>query len=173
MDAARADAFSIALFCPSLFIRKHAFLLFFSGRQGGRITTSHEDWDMQDREVADMTVDQAKVCSHDHLELEGAMDAARERAVREVANARRSLPGVANFDVGPDSDSSAESDVDARARPHPPSRRVWAGLGRTSNDLSEANESLPAIVSPKCVQPGCTKAGNIGMVSCGLCDGDL
>ncbi|CAM9234750.1 unnamed protein product [Ectocarpus sp. 8 AP-2014] len=31
MDAARADAFSIVLFCPSLFIRKHAFLPFFSG----------------------------------------------------------------------------------------------------------------------------------------------
>ncbi|CAM9795679.1 unnamed protein product [Ectocarpus sp. 13 AM-2016] len=97
MDAARADAFAIALFCPSLFIRKHAYLMFFAGGQGGRITTSHEDWDMQDREFADMTVDQAKFCSHDRLELEGAMDTARERAVREVANARRHLPGVPNF----------------------------------------------------------------------------
>ncbi|CAM9718004.1 unnamed protein product [Ectocarpus sp. 6 AP-2014] len=128
---------------------------------------------MQDREFANMTVDQAKVCSHDRLELEGAMDAARERAVREVANARRHLPGVANFGFGPDSDSDATSDVGARAAPPPRSRRVWAGIGRTSNDFSEANEPLPLIVSPRCIEPGCTKAGNMGMISCGRCDGDL
>ncbi|CAM9423415.1 unnamed protein product, partial [Ectocarpus sp. 13 AM-2016] len=38
MDAARAEAFWIAMTCPSLFTRKHAHLLFFSGGPGGRIS---------------------------------------------------------------------------------------------------------------------------------------
>ncbi|CBN76711.1 hypothetical protein Esi_0000_0510 [Ectocarpus siliculosus] len=38
MEAARADAYFTALMSPSLFTRKDAYLLFFSGGQGGRVS---------------------------------------------------------------------------------------------------------------------------------------
>lgn len=41
VNAARAEAFWIALTSPSLFTREHAYLPFFSGGSGGRISNSY------------------------------------------------------------------------------------------------------------------------------------
>ena len=172
MDAERSEAYFVALTCPRLFTRKHAYLLFFSGGQGGRVSSSFALWDHQDLEFSEMTVDQAKVCSHDRLELEGAMDVAREKIVRDLAASRGAPSGVLNFPVDADSDDEWV-DVAAGSAPTPTALRHYDSIGRTNADTSSASEDLPLIVCPKCVEPGCTKAGNMAMISCSLCDGDL
>eukprot|EP00752_Nemacystus_decipiens_P009647 g8618.t1 len=172
MEAARCDAYFTALMSPSLFTRKDGYLLFFSGGQGGRVSSSYEKWDYQDREFSDMTVDQAKVCSHDRLELEGAMDIARERIMRDIAESHAAPAGVLNFPVDADSDDDSVQ-PDDNAVPRPRAVRQWDRIGRTAADTSPESEDLPLIVSPKCVEPGCVRDGNIAMVSCSLCDGDL
>lgn len=91
MEAMRAEAYYVAATSPRCFSRTHAYTLFFSGGQGGRISASYPPWDHQDREFEDMSSDQAKVCSHDRLELEGAMDSARENAVPPGKAARSGL----------------------------------------------------------------------------------
>lgn len=171
MDAARAEAFSIVLYTPALFTRVHAYVLFFSGGQSGRMTTSYEPWDIQDRAFCDMSVDQAKVCSHDRLELEGAMDTARQRMAREV-NAFRQAPScIFRHRLEPDSDSDIDVDVsDSPPPPRPNAGRSFASLGRTAGDSSSASEDLPVIVNPKCGEIACARAGNLGMVSCTLCE---
>lgn len=145
MDPTRADAFSIALFSPSLFTREHAYLLFFSGGEGRRVSTSFEPWERQDRMFSEMTVDQAKVCSHDRLHLEGAMEEARARIARDLANSGGPSSPATALNVG--QDSSDESGDDLHTPPTtPPARINWSRLGRTANDTSSASESLPLIV---------------------------
>ena len=172
MEAARADAYFTALMSPSLFTRKDGYLLFFSGGHGGRVSSSFEKWDYQDREFSDMTVDQAKACSHARLELEGAMDIARERVMRDIAESHAAHAGVLNFPVHADSDDEDDVVVDD-TMPQPTALRQWDRIGRAAADTSSESENLPLIVCPKCVEPGCTKAGNIAMVSCNLCEGEL
>ncbi|CAN0418334.1 unnamed protein product, partial [Ectocarpus fasciculatus] len=157
---------------PTLFNRQDGYILFFSGGQGGRVSSSFRKWDYQDLEFSEMSVDQAKSCSHHRLELEGAMDIARERIVRELAEARCAPPDVTNFPVHADSDE--ESVEVAPNTPPPPTRpRQWDTIGRTATDTSAASEGLPLIVPPRCVEPGCSDSGVNSMVTCNLCNGSL
>lgn len=176
MDASRAEAFWIAMTCPSLFTRKHAYLLFFSGGPGGRISSSFDLWDQQDLEFADLSVDQAKACSHNRLTLEGEMDKAREKIVRDLAAARGAPSCAVDFPVTRESDDESSSDGSASepgpSTPQPTALRQRC-LGRTSADLSPASEDLGLIVCPKCIAPGCARAGNMGMVACDSCEGDI
>lgn len=148
VEAARAEAYYTAPTAPSLFTREHAYLLFFSGGLGGRVSSSFEMWDYQDREFSNLSVDQAKVCSHDRLELEGTMDITREEVVRELAQSCAAPPGVVRFLVAADSDAShydvgrgTDSDTSS-APPLPTALRHWNRLGRTHADSSQRGRTL-------------------------------
>lgn len=122
-----------------------------------------------------MTVEQAKACSHNRLTLEGEMDEAREKILREVAAGRAAPSGVVNFALGPDSSDENNSDSESnssRSTP-PPTALRHNDLGRTDADRSLASQELPLVVCPKRIEPECDKAGNLSMVSCNTCDGDL
>lgn len=171
MDPARADAYWIAMLTPSQFTREHAHTLFFSGGQGGRISSSFPLWDAMDREFEDLTVDQAKACSHRRLEVQGAMDLGRERTARALASYQNEPSGVIRYDLDPDSDA-------ASAPPPPPARAarpfdVFRTMGRSSADLSLDAEDMPLVVLPPCIQEGCSREGNVGMITCVGCQGDL
>ncbi|CAN0374467.1 unnamed protein product, partial [Ectocarpus sp. 12 AP-2014] len=128
-------------------------------------------------EFGDMSVDQAKACSHSRLTLEGKMDAAREKIVRDLAAAAGAPSGVANFPVGPDS-SDSEDDTGHRnssdntpSTPRPTALR-HGDLGRTEADTSAAPANLPVIYCPACIEPECNQSGNMSMVSCNICKGN-
>ncbi|CAN0385272.1 unnamed protein product [Pylaiella littoralis] len=191
MDPARAEAYFTALMTPQLFTRAHAYVLFFSGGQGGRVSSSYELWDSMDRAFEDFTIDEAKVCSHDRIRVEGELDAARLRLARNIASQRCEAAGVLRFPVSQDSDIDEpgapdevleDNSFEWSGFPTPPCmpspsnlvlRDRLASLVRTSTDTSAASESLPLLVHPTCVEPGCERTGNLGMVKCSMCDGDL
>ncbi|CAM9659805.1 unnamed protein product, partial [Ectocarpus sp. 12 AP-2014] len=173
MDAARADAYFTALMSPTLFNRQDGYLLFFSGGQGGRVSSSFQKWGHQDLEFNEMSVDQAKVCSHHRLELEGAMDMARERDVRELAESRCAPSDVTNFPLHPDSSDEDSVNIGHNTPPPPTARRQWGTIGRTAADTSTASADMPLIVPSQCVEPGCSMSGQLAMMSCNLCDGAL
>ncbi|CAN0124230.1 unnamed protein product, partial [Ectocarpus sp. 4 AP-2014] len=141
------------------------------GRPPGRAKTTFSN------AAANLSVEQAKACSHSRLTLEGEMDAAREKIMRDLVAARVAPPGVAQFGVGPDSTDDESSDGDTHTDKSPstaqPTALRLSDLGRTDADLSPASEDFPVIVSPKCIKPDCNKSGNLGMVSCNKCEGDL
>lgn len=87
-----------------------------------------------------------------------------------MRRAGRQLSGKQQQRCVRSSRSSRRKEVQA---PQPTALRQWDRLGRTAADMSAASEDVPLIVCPKCVEPRCSKAGNIAMVSCNLCDGDL
>ena len=180
MVAEAADAYWVCCLTPKLFTRKHCYVLFFSGGYNGRTTTSYELWDYMDREFEDMTVDEAKVCSHNRLQVQGAMDLSRERDARDLAAYRTSeTDGAVRYAVAADSDEEEPAIPNtSRSRGYPPpsaitARDTLSQLGRTSSDTSAASENLPLICHPKCVQAGCTRAGTFGMISCDICEGSL
>lgn len=104
MEAARADACSIALLNPTLFTRTHAYVLLFSGGQDGRVSSSFALWDSMDRAWEDLLADQAKRCSHDRLEVEGELDHARVRHARNLADEHDRPAGILRIPVAADSD---------------------------------------------------------------------
>ncbi|CAN0141417.1 unnamed protein product [Ectocarpus sp. 13 AM-2016] len=178
MVSEAADAYWVALLTPKLFTRKHAYVLFFSGGYSGRTTSSFALWDNIDREFEELSVDEAKVCSHDRLRVQGAMDLARERAAREMAAYRHEPDGVLRFAVDRDSDEhdplpAAPGQADCPAPRAVATRERLSTMVRTATDNSAASEPLPLLVYPNCVEAGCTKAGNGGMVTCFSCDGQL
>ena len=126
-----------------------------------------------DREFEDFAVDEAKVCSHNRLQLEGAMDLSREVSARDIAAFPTEPEGVLCYPVNADSDEADGSESDD-ASPTPSALRVrWEHLGRTASDHSAASQHLPIIYNPKCVEEGCNKDANVGMVVCSICDGHL
>ena len=175
MKAVRAEAFYVAATCPIFLTRKHAYVRFFSGGQGGRISFSFEARDHQDREFETMSSDEAKVCSHDRLELEGAMDTARENAVRDIASSRCDAPDVLRFPVAADSDNE-DGGPASSPTPRPLSALVRERLRclvRTSDNNSAGAEELPLVDFPQYIEAGCSAWGNVGMVSCADCEGFL
>lgn len=173
-----ADAYWVCALAPKLFTRRHTFDLFFSGGYSGRTTSSFRLWDYMDRAYEDLSVDQAKVCSHDRQRVEGALDLAREDAVRQAASFRDTPDGVLRYDVDADTDEDLPviQNASSRACP-PPSATVVRGrlsqLVRTSSDNTAASADLPLVHHPKCIQAGCSREGNFGMVSCFTCGGHL
>eukprot|EP00752_Nemacystus_decipiens_P017561 g15736.t2 len=159
---------------------KHCYLLFFSGGYNGRTTTSFQLWDYMDREFEDMSADEAKVCSHNRLQLQGAMDLTRESVARELAVYRNSeTDGAVRYEVDGDSDVEEPPIPDpnrGRGCPEPSALRARDSLSRlvrTSTDYSSSSEGLPLIVHPQCIHAGCTRDGTFGMVKCDSCHGAL
>ncbi|CAM9298066.1 unnamed protein product [Sphacelaria rigidula] len=171
MEALRAEAYFVALVCPSLFRREHAYTLFFSGGSGGRVNESFALWDHQDAEWIELTCDQAKVHAGRRAEVADAVDAVRDlrnrrRASAAVADLR--MPGVPNFPVGPDSDS--DDGVQPACRPSAPTPTFRNAPGAPD----DGTEDLPLLVHSSCSEPRCVTGGCIGMVPCaGSCDGLL
>lgn len=171
MDALRAEAYFVALICPSLFHRKHAYSLFFSGGSSGRVSESYDLWDHQDAEWVELSCDQAKVHAGRRAEVADAVDAERElhnrrRAAASVADLR--MPGVPNYPVGPDSDS--DDGVQPPLRPSALTPTFRKGPGSPD----DGSDQLPLLVHPSCCDADCDKAGSIGMVPCaGNCEGLL
>lgn len=120
------------------------------------------------------------------------MDTARHRLAFVAANIHSEASDVTGYTLAPDSD-----DTDAGARPSeivdsnddtglsvptsplmpdPTARRLrdrFANIMLTDIGTSAALESLPLIVHPTCVEPGCSVYGNMGMLACSMCDGSL
>lgn len=132
MDAGRADAYFVALLNPQLFTRVHSYILFFSGGQGGRVSPSYALWDSMDRTFEDFTVDEAKVCSHDRLQVQGELDAVRVRSVRDRGTLEAHPAGIVRHALAADSDDDdpgapsetlATDDNDWTGIPTPPCMR--------------------------------------------------
>ncbi|CBN75584.1 expressed unknown protein [Ectocarpus siliculosus] len=127
--------------------------------------------------AASISPSRAKACSHSRLTLEGEMDAAREKIVRDLAAARGAPSGVVNFPVGPDSDNEDDaghrnSSDNTRSTPRPTALR-HGDLGRAEADTSAASANLPVIYCPACIEPECNMSGNMSMVSCNICNGNI
>ena len=171
MDALRAEAYYVALVCPSLFRREHAYSLFFSGGPGGRVSESFELWDNQDAEWIELTCDQAKVHAGRRAEVEDSIDSVaelRNRRRASAAVAHRRMPGVPQYLVGPDSDSDEEPPPPLRPSALVPTFRRGLGSHADGSDL------LPALAHPSCAESGCDKGGTVTMVPCnGTCGGLL
>lgn len=167
----RSQAFVVAMMTPELFTRAHCYVLFWSGGQGGRATTSMELWDAMDCEFAGMTHEQAKQCSHNRLQVAGQLDHARAKTALDKAAASVASGAVPRLSQD-SSDSEGESGHDAEQRRRP-ARRSLDEMVRSENDMTEESSDLPLIVHPKCTDQGCTRAGTYGMVQCDLCQGDI
>eukprot|EP00903_Cladosiphon_okamuranus_P009015 g8623.t1 len=152
MEAVRADAFWVAILTPALFTRQHSYILFFSGGQGGRVSTSFALWDMIDGEFEDLS---------------------RESSAREVATFTMEPPGVLRYAV--DADSDVEGATSSHSAPTPPASRrmdLFASFGRSTSETSPNADDMPLVVHPRCVEPGCSSEGNLCMLQCDVCEGD-
>lgn len=189
-DCERFAAWWIATKSPTLFTYKDSHVLFFSGGQGGRSSSIYEPWEALDNEFRSLTVEEAKRCSADRLRLEGAMDDTRRGNARAIAFYTAQPPDVVGYRVAADSDvesagaTTRGADVDtsdgeasspsSSTQQRPVFRRNNLNdMCRTASDNSPASEDLPLLVPPKCVEPECSAAGTLTMVTCKLCDGDL
>ena len=134
---------------PELFTRAHCYVLFWSGGQGGRSTTSMELWDAMDCEFAGMTHEQAKQCFHNRLQVAGQLDHARAKTALDKAAASVASGAVPRLSQD-SSDSEGESGRDAEQRRRP-ARRSLDEMVRSENDVTEESSNLPLIVHPKSV----------------------
>ena len=92
------------------------------------------------------------MCSHNRLQLEGAIDLSREASARDIAAFRTEREGVLRHPVNADSDEADGSEYDDASPTQSALRVRWEHLGRTANDHSTASEHLPIIYNPKCVE---------------------
>lgn len=189
-DPERFDAWWVAVKNPSLFTYKHSHVLFFSGGQGGRTSSVYEPWAAMDNEFSGMTVAEAKRCSADRLRLEGALDDASVGSARAIAFYTTQPEGVLGFPLAADSDADQDrpgddggcSDTSSCATRTSPSSATTTSsfrqhnlndLCRTAADNSPESEDRPLLVPPTCVEPGCSAAGTLTMITCNDCDGAL
>lgn len=137
---------------------------------------SYALWDYQDGEFSDLTSDQAKACRNDRSTLEGALDHAREEIARGIADAALQPTDVLRFPVNADSDvdmDEADVSIAPALAPRPLAVMTAEGLGIDCTDKSPAFHLAPIVVFPACIEPGCSTAGNLALVSCVICEGDL
>lgn len=90
MEALRAEAYFVALVCPTLFRCEHAFTRFFSSGSGDR----RSFWDHQDAEWIELTCDQDKVHAGRRAEVADAVD-----AVGKLRNRRRASAAAADVRI--------------------------------------------------------------------------
>lgn len=184
MVAEAADAYWCCLHTPARVSRKQAYCIFFSGGYGGRTTSSYQLWDHMDMEFDDLTVAEAKVCSHNRLSRQNAMDDARMATARGLAEYAVRPEGVLGYAVDADSDDGsdlpappANANSANGAEELTPSavrlRQRLNSLVRTATDTSPAHEDRPLLVPERCVDDSCTKQGHLNMRKCAICAGAL